>query len=55
MTLTTHLNLVPRLRMSGAVRPLPVYTATTRTGKILPSQQHGLSTLIQTGASKEKP
>ena len=37
MKLTSHLHLVPRLRMSGAVPVLPPYAFMLWTGKMLPS------------------
>ena len=36
LTLTTHLHLAPTLRMSRAVRPLPLYAFLAWTGKALP-------------------
>ena len=36
MKLTTHLHLVPWLRMSGTVRLLPLYTFMARKGTLLP-------------------
>ena len=39
LKLTTHLNLVLRLRMSGTIPLLPLYAFMVWTGKNLPSQQ----------------
>jgi len=38
LKLTTHLHLVPSLRMSGAIPPLPLYALMVQTGKNLPSE-----------------
>jgi len=35
VNLTTHLHLVPRLRVTGAVPPVPVYASVARAGTTL--------------------
>jgi len=34
MGLTTHLNIAPRLRVSGAIRSLPTYAFVVRSGQV---------------------
>jgi hypothetical protein len=47
--LTTHLHLVPRLRMSGDISPLPLYDTMAQKGKTL-----HLTTFIATSDQSSK-